>query len=147
MWMSRHWRRPESCIFKFTVTGIITAWRTHKLQRWKRHQLYLMMDPELMYGNKSSKNIRLFHSNVFAERKAKTRWLPSIFISGFDDDKQRALRPGVWNLVGDEDHKHTYILQRVEPLLCNDCDMGGYTRAVSGQWLGKHVPSASDTMQ
>jgi hypothetical protein len=23
--------------------------------------------------------------------------------------------------------------------------MGGYTRAVSGQWLGKHVPTARDT--
>jgi hypothetical protein len=23
--------------------------------------------------------------------------------------------------------------------------MGGYTKAVSGQWLGKHVPAATDT--
>jgi hypothetical protein len=34
------------------------------------------------------------------------------------------------------------ILQRVEPLLCNDHKMDGYTRAVSEQRLGKHVPVA-----
>jgi hypothetical protein len=28
---------------------------------------------------------------------------------------------------------------RVEPLLSNDREMGGYTRAVSGRRLGKHV--------
>jgi hypothetical protein len=27
-------------------------------------------------------------------------------------------------------------------LLCNDHEMGGYTVAVSGHWLGKHVPVA-----
>jgi hypothetical protein len=27
----------------------------------------------------------------------------------------------------------------------NDCDMGGYTRLVSGQRLAKHVPAATDT--
>jgi hypothetical protein len=27
----------------------------------------------------------------------------------------------------------------MDPLLCNDREMGGYTRAVSGQQLGKHV--------
>jgi hypothetical protein len=32
------------------------------------------------------------------------------------------------------------VLYRVEPLLCNDCDIGGYTRAVSGQQLSKHFP-------
>jgi hypothetical protein len=37
------------------------------------------------------------------------------------------------------------ILWRVEPLLCNHCEMGGYTRAVSGQWLSKNVPAATDT--
>jgi hypothetical protein len=31
---------------------------------------------------------------------------------------------------------------RVEPLLCNDREMDGYIRAVSGQRLGKHVPVA-----
>jgi hypothetical protein len=31
------------------------------------------------------------------------------------------------------------ILQRVEP---TDGEMGRYTRAVSGQWLSKHVPPA-----
>jgi hypothetical protein len=31
---------------------------------------------------------------------------------------------------------------RVEQLLCNDREMGGYTRSVSGQRLGKHVPVA-----
>jgi hypothetical protein len=34
------------------------------------------------------------------------------------------------------------ILLRVVPLLCNDRDIGGYTRTVSGQRLGKHVPIA-----
>jgi hypothetical protein len=33
---------------------------------------------------------------------------------------------------------------RVEPLLCNDREMGGYTSAVSGQRLSKHVPAATD---
>jgi hypothetical protein len=33
----------------------------------------------------------------------------------------------------------------VKPLLCNDSEMGGYTRAVSGQRRGKHVPRATDT--
>jgi hypothetical protein len=37
------------------------------------------------------------------------------------------------------------MLLRVEPLLCNDIEMGGYTRTVSGQRLGKHVPEATDT--
>jgi hypothetical protein len=36
-------------------------------------------------------------------------------------------------------------LQLVEPLLCNKCEVGVYTRAVSGQRLGKHVPAATDT--
>jgi hypothetical protein len=36
-------------------------------------------------------------------------------------------------------------MQPAEPLLCNDREMGGYTRALSGQRLGKHVPEATDT--
>jgi hypothetical protein len=32
-------------------------------------------------------------------------------------------------------------------LLCNDSEMGGYTRAVSGQRLGKHVPAKQTTEQ
>jgi hypothetical protein len=32
----------------------------------------------------------------------------------------------------------------VEPLLCNDCEMSKYTRAVSGQHFGKDIPAASD---
>jgi hypothetical protein len=39
----------------------------------------------------------------------------------------------------------TIIFYRIEPLLCNDCEMGGYTMDVSGQRLGKHVPAATDT--
>jgi hypothetical protein len=38
-----------------------------------------------------------------------------------------------------------FIAVNVEPLLCNDREMDGYTRAVSGQRLGKHVPAATDT--
>jgi hypothetical protein len=38
----------------------------------------------------------------------------------------------------------TEELQRVEPLLCNDSEMGGYARVVSGQRLGKHVPAGTD---
>jgi hypothetical protein len=34
------------------------------------------------------------------------------------------------------------LLYGVEPLLCNDREMSGYTRAVSAQPLGKHVPVA-----
>jgi hypothetical protein len=34
------------------------------------------------------------------------------------------------------------MLQRVQPLLCNDCEMDGYIRVVTGQRLGKHVPAA-----
>jgi hypothetical protein len=34
---------------------------------------------------------------------------------------------------------------RLEPLLCDDLEMGAYTSAVSGQRLGQHVPAASDT--
>jgi hypothetical protein len=34
------------------------------------------------------------------------------------------------------------IVERVELLLCNDREMGGYNRVVSGQWLIKHVPVA-----
>jgi hypothetical protein len=26
----------------------------------------------------------------------------------------------------------------------NDCEMGGYAKAVSGQWLDKDVPTATD---
>jgi hypothetical protein len=43
-----------------------------------------------------------------------------------------------WNKVNDINIP-LYILQRVEPLLCNDLEMGGYTRAVSGQRLSKQV--------
>jgi hypothetical protein len=32
----------------------------------------------------------------------------------------------------------------VESLLCNDREMGEYTRAVSGQRLGKHIPAATN---
>jgi hypothetical protein len=35
--------------------------------------------------------------------------------------------------------------ERAEPLLCNNREMGGYIRAVSGQRLGKHVTAATDT--
>jgi hypothetical protein len=37
------------------------------------------------------------------------------------------------------------VRSRVELFLCNDREMGGYTRAVSGQRLSKHVPAATDT--
>lgn len=33
----------------------------------------------------------------------------------------------------------------VEPLLCNDGEMDGYTRAVSGQWVCKQIPSETNT--
>jgi hypothetical protein len=36
------------------------------------------------------------------------------------------------------------MLLRVELLLCNDPEMGGYTRVVSGQRLGKHVPAGTN---
>jgi hypothetical protein len=35
------------------------------------------------------------------------------------------------------------ILQRVDLLLGHDREMDGYTRAVSGQRLGKHIPAAA----
>jgi hypothetical protein len=35
-----------------------------------------------------------------------------------------------------------FVLYSVEPLLCNDREVGGYNRNVSGQRLGKHVPIA-----
>jgi hypothetical protein len=34
-------------------------------------------------------------------------------------------------------------MSRLKPLLFNDREMGGYTRAVSRQRLGKYVPSAT----
>jgi hypothetical protein len=37
------------------------------------------------------------------------------------------------------------VLWRIDPLLCNDREMGGYTRTVCGKRLGKHVPAATDT--
>jgi hypothetical protein len=37
---------------------------------------------------------------------------------------------------------NTIILWRIDSLLSNDHEMGGYTRAVSGKRLGKHVPVA-----
>jgi hypothetical protein len=37
---------------------------------------------------------------------------------------------------------YTYTLQHVGPLLFDDREKGGYTRAVSGQRLGEHVPVA-----
>jgi hypothetical protein len=36
-------------------------------------------------------------------------------------------------------------MQRVEPLLCNDREMGGYTRTGYGQRHGRHVSTATDT--
>jgi hypothetical protein len=35
------------------------------------------------------------------------------------------------------------LLQVVQPLLRNGREIGGYTRGVSGQRLGKHVPIAN----
>jgi hypothetical protein len=37
------------------------------------------------------------------------------------------------------------ILERVEPLLCNDRESSGYTRVVYEQRLGKQVPASTDT--
>jgi hypothetical protein len=37
------------------------------------------------------------------------------------------------------------VLYREEPFLCNDREMRGYTRAVSGQRLGKQYPASTDT--
>jgi hypothetical protein len=34
------------------------------------------------------------------------------------------------------------MLWRVEPLLCNDREISEYTRPISGQRVGKHVPIA-----
>jgi DNA-binding Lrp family transcriptional regulator len=39
----------------------------------------------------------------------------------------------------------TTILERVEPLLCNDGEIIKYSRDVSRQRLGKHVPAVTDT--
>jgi hypothetical protein len=36
------------------------------------------------------------------------------------------------------------ILYRVQPLLCDDCEIGGYARADSGHRLGKHIPAATN---
>jgi hypothetical protein len=36
------------------------------------------------------------------------------------------------------------ILQHIKMLLCNDRKMDRYIRAVSGYWLSKHVPTATD---
>jgi hypothetical protein len=44
-------------------------------------------------------------------------------------------------LLGNE-WVYTSHIEHVEPLLCNDHEMDGYTKAVSGQRLGKHVPVA-----
>jgi hypothetical protein len=41
--------------------------------------------------------------------------------------------------------KNANILQRVEPLLCNDSELGGNTKALSVYRLGKHVPAVTDT--
>jgi hypothetical protein len=38
------------------------------------------------------------------------------------------------------------VLKLVEPLLCNDREMGGYTRAVSGQRLNKQVPATIELL-
>jgi hypothetical protein len=37
------------------------------------------------------------------------------------------------------------IYQTARPLLCNDHEIGGHTRAVSGQRLGNYVPAATET--
>jgi alanine dehydrogenase len=37
-----------------------------------------------------------------------------------------------------------FILQRVEPLLCNNREISKYTKAVSRQWLGNLVPTVRD---
>jgi hypothetical protein len=37
-------------------------------------------------------------------------------------------------------------LYRVEPLLCVDCEVGEYTRDLSRQQLGKHVPAAIEIL-
>jgi hypothetical protein len=41
--------------------------------------------------------------------------------------------------------EHERVFYRVQPLLRIDREMGEYTRAVSEQWTGKHVPAATDT--
>jgi hypothetical protein len=41
-------------------------------------------------------------------------------------------------------NKNILTMQCVEPLLCNNREMEGYTRAVLGQRIRKHVPTATN---
>jgi hypothetical protein len=50
------------------------------------------------------------------------------------DSEVRELLLGLW----------TSILWSVQPLLCKNRQMGGYSKAVSGQRLGKHVAAETD---
>jgi hypothetical protein len=60
-----------------------------------------------------------------------------------------ALSPGVKLPGRDADHSSTQILFTTcdgnQNILCNDREIGGYTRAVSRQRLGKHVPAKETT--
>jgi hypothetical protein len=42
-------------------------------------------------------------------------------------------------------YQEVLVLLHVELLLCNNCEISKYTRTVSRQQLGKHVPVATDT--
>jgi hypothetical protein len=55
---------------------------------------------------------------------------------------EQTLVPTYQNIPQDSDLS---IAACREPLLCNDREVSKYTRAVSGQWLGKHVPATTDT--
>jgi hypothetical protein len=53
------------------------------------------------------------------------------------------LRGIIAQVTNDNKYGFVIILWRIDPLLCNERNMGGYTRVVSGQRLGKHFPIAT----
>jgi hypothetical protein len=68
------------------------------------------------------------NTNPYAERmEIPIPWLAH----DFHDSRRRF---AYWDMETNS------IMWRGEPLLCNDREMGGYSRTVSGQRLGKRVP-------
>jgi hypothetical protein len=78
-------------------------------------------------------------SDFLIERPPNTiRKYTLLFISVYQPKVQFARCCGF--LSGFTLMAESYIMWRVEPLKCDDRELSGYTRPVSGQRLDKHVP-------
>jgi hypothetical protein len=101
---------------------------------WQRLCTLVSLSPQYEARNRhvsvyvtSSHPLRPAHLND-DDRQRLLQMVPSQYSPGYVNWNNRIYLPSIY----------LCILQRVEPLLRNDREMSGYTRAISGQRLGKY---------